>query len=499
MDHPFTHSHQLACIAAEPTLAIIDGRGEIGAKRLEYETRKLAGGLARLGVGCRSRVAILCRNHRMFVQASRAVSLLGGSAHYMGTSWTADDVRGAATTAGSEYVIYDADLAELSEGVAPRDRSILAWPERDGVAREPSVDGLIASSEPMAGEPTGTHVLFTSGTTGAPTPVGRRGTSSAEALEGLLGMLPLRDGATTVVAAPLYHAWGLLQLRLGRRRSSILALPRHFGNALEIVGMLDRHAPDALVTIPAVLRGLSDLARRTGRRWDLSLVVVAGSALPPGLAHAARAAFGETLHAVYGTTEAGWISVATPADIHADPAIAGRPVAGTTISILDTDGRPVEPGVKGRICVCTESGGDGGVRAYGPRRRDVDTGDLGHLDNEGRLLIDGRGDDLIVTGGENVQPAEVERAIASLPGVADVAVAGIGDERYSAVLHAFVVPERPQDFRPQELRRVLMRVLAPYKVPRVVHAVDSLPRTATGKVLRRALVDEVERQGRVLA
>jgi fatty-acyl-CoA synthase len=197
---------------------------------------------------------------------------------------------------------------------------------------------------------------------------------------------------------------------------------------------------------------------------------------------------GDVVYNLYGSTELSYVTVASPADLRAAPGTAGRPVLGVTLRILDESGTEVPAGETGRIFAGSAltfegySGGEDKERIGGL----VATGDVGHLDEDGRLVVDGRDDDMIVSGGENVFPREVEEVLLGHPAVADAAVVGVPDERFGQALVAHVVlGDGGAD--PEQLRAYLKEHLAGYKVPRDVVVAESLPRNETGKVLREEL------------
>jgi acyl-CoA synthetase (AMP-forming)/AMP-acid ligase II len=200
-------------------------------------------------------------------------------------------------------------------------------------------------------------------------------------------------------------------------------------------------------------------------------------------------AFGERLYNLYGSTEVAWATVATPADLRAAPGTAGRPPRGTVVKVLDDDGRVLPAGRTGRIFVGSPLvfegyTGGGGKEVVGGLTA---TGDVGHFDAAGRLFVDGRADEMIVSGGENVFPREVEDCIAAHPGVREVAVVGVPDARFGQRLKAYVVARDAQRPSADEIRELVRSNLARYKVPRDVEFLAALPRNATGKVLRREL------------
>jgi fatty-acyl-CoA synthase len=224
----------------------------------------------------------------------------------------------------------------------------------------------------------------------------------------------------------------------------------------------------------------------------LRVIAASGSALPGGLATRAMDVFGDVLYNLYGSTEVAWVTVATPADLRAAPGTAGRPPRGTRVRLLDAQDRPVAAGASGRIFAGNELVFDGytGTDA-GEGKAVVDglmsTGDIGHVDEDGRLFVDGREDEMIVSGGENVFPREVEDLLAGQPEIVEAAVIGVADAEFGQRLVAFVVRERERELDEAEVKRRVRENLAGYKVPREVTFVSALPRNATGKVVKRDL------------
>jgi fatty-acyl-CoA synthase len=200
--------------------------------------------------------------------------------------------------------------------------------------------------------------------------------------------------------------------------------------------------------------------------------------------------FGDVIYNLYGSTEVAWATIATPADLRAAPGTAGRPPLGTTLKIYDEDGRELPAGHTGRIFV----GNDMLFEGYtGGGSKDMigglmSTGDVGHVDEQGRLFVEGRDDEMIVSGGENVFPQEVEDLIARESGVEEVAVIGVADEKFGQRLKAYVVKRKgARGVTEESIQQAVKANLARYKVPREVEFVKELPRNATGKVLKREL------------
>jgi len=241
-----------------------------------------------------------------------------------------------------------------------------------------------------------------------------------------------------------------------------------------------------------MVQRILDLPSSERRRYDTSslrVVALSGSALAPALATRFLDEFGDVLYSLYGSTEVSYVSVAGPRDLREAPGCAGRVVRGVTVRLVDADGQDVETGETGRIFAASGLVFDGYTSGEDKSRLDglTSTGDVGRFDADGRLYVEGRDDDMIVSGGENVFPAEVEDCLHRHPAVSDVSVVGVEDERFGEALVAHVVLRSGADAQPDELRAHVKSQLANYKVPREIVLHDELPRNETGKVLKREL------------
>jgi fatty-acyl-CoA synthase len=304
-------------------------------------------------------------------------------------------------------------------------------------------------------------------------------------------MIPLRARERTVIAAPLFHAWGLAQLIIGVGLSSTLVLRRRF-DPEDTLRAIDEHGATALIVVPVMLQRILELGPKVIGRYDtasLRVIAASGSALPGALATNVMDAFGDVLYNLYGSTEVAWATIATPTDLRVAPGTAGRPPRGTVVRLYDADGREVAPGKTGRIFVGSELAFEGYTGGGGKAVVDglMSSGDVGHLDAEGRLFIDGRDDEMIVSGGENVFPREVEDLVCRLDGVDEVAVIGVADDVFGQRLRAFVVVTDGAGLSADDIKVHVKANLAGFKVPRDVVFLGELPRNATGKVLKREL------------
>ncbi|HWX74587.1 MAG TPA: AMP-binding protein, partial [Solirubrobacteraceae bacterium] len=272
--------------------------------------------------------------------------------------------------------------------------------------------------------------------------------------------------------------------------ASTLVLRRKF-DPEETLRAVAQHRASVLAVVPVMLQRILELGEQTIARYDTSclrVIALSGSALPGELATRAMDLFGDVLYNLYGSTEVAWATIATPAELRAAPGTAGSPPMGTIVKLLDADGHEVAPGERGRIFVANEMmfegyTGGGGKEIIGGL---MSTGDMGSFDEAGRLFVEGRDDEMIVSGGENVFPREVEDLLCRHGGVREAAVIGVADEQFGQRLKAFVVP-LAGDLSEDELKAYVKANLARYKVPREVVFLEELPRNATGKILKREL------------
>jgi acyl-CoA synthetase (AMP-forming)/AMP-acid ligase II len=474
--------------------AIVDDRGALSYREVHRRTNALACELRKVGIGERQNVAIMCRNHRGFIEATVACAKLGAGALYLNTAFAGPQITDVLRREDPAAVIYDEEFSELvAEGAEGR-RRFIAWSEPSSSAAEPTLEQLIAAgsdAELPAPSEKGRVVILTSGTTGTPKGAARTQPDTLEPAASLFSKIPLKARETTMIAAPLFHSWGYAHFTLGLALSSTLVLRRRFDPEATLDAVA-QHRASALAVVPVMLQRILDLGPRTLARYDtscLKAIAVSGSALPGELATRAMDTFGDVLYNLYGSTEVAWATIATPADLRAAPGTAGRPPMGTVVKLLDADGREVPSGLSGRIFVANEMTfdgytGGGGKEVIGDL---MSTGDVGHFDAAGRLFVDGRDDEMIVSGGENVFPREVEDLLADHEAIEEAAVVGVPDEEFGQRLKAFVVLREGAELNEAEVQQYVKENLARYKAPREVVFLDQLPRNATGKVLKREL------------
>ena len=479
-------------------VAIVDEtRGMLTYRQLLRRAERLGLALRGVaGVGPGDRVGLMCRNHAGMVEGMLAASLLGADTVLINTGLSGQQLATTVEELRMRVLIHDREFDEQVATVPMRGLSPRRPRPRGGrpevvVERldEYRVAELIRTAPPGELRPPaeeGRTIVLTSGTTGKPKGAWRPTPPGLSPLASILGRIPLRVRARVLIAAPLFHTWGYAALQVALALRARIVLHRRF-DPVAAVQAIRRHRCEVLFAVPVMVQRLLDV-RASGLMPSLRVVAVSGSALVGGLATRFMDAYGDVLYNLYGSTEASWVSIATPADLRRAPGTAGRPPRGTRVAILDRDGRALPPGQVGRIFVGNDMLFEGYTSGQVLPMQDglLSTGDLGHVD-DGLLFVDGREDDMIVSGGENVFPSEVEDLLARLPQVREVAVVGVDDPEFGQRLAAYLSLHPGEQLDADAVRGYVRHYLARFCVPRDVYYVPSLPRNATGKVVAREL------------
>jgi fatty-acyl-CoA synthase len=476
--------------------AIIDEAGALTWEETHRRSNALARALGGEGVGPEDGVAIMCRNHRYFIETTMACAKLGAVALYLNTAFAGPQLSDVLEREKPAALIYDQEFTELLSGPSEGLRKFVGWEEQEGTD-ETTLEQLIAGTDrddDLDPPPeSGRYIILTSGTTGTPKGAQRGQPEGLSSLAALFSKIPRRSGETVMIAAPLFHSWGFLHFILSLPTASTMVLRPKF-DPEDTLQATAEHRARVLAVVPVMMQRILALPEEVKRRYDLSSLEVtaaSGSALPGELATQWMDEFGDNLYNLYGSTEVSWASIATPEDMREAPGTAGRPPRGTVIRIVDEEDNDVEPGETGRIFVGNQLAFEG-YTGGGDKEHLGDllsSGDVGHFDDDGRLFVDGRDDEMIVSGGENVFPREVEDLLADHEAVSEAAAIGVEDEQFGQRLRAFVVKEGDAGVSEDDLKGYVKENLARYKVPREIVFVDELPRNATGKVLKRELAE----------
>lgn len=461
--------------------AIVDDDGALTYRQLRDVTESLARRLAADGIAPGQAVGVMCRNGRGFVAGVFAAALLGADVVPMSTEFRSDALAAAIQAHHISTVVADGEFAER---VRSADEAVATV--------DPATVGTDGGARPDVATP-GRIVLLTSGTTGKPKGVPRtpQMRSAVGVWVTILDRTRLRTGSRVSVAMPMFHGLGLGMLMLTTALGGTVLTRREF-DAEAALAQASLHRADAFTAVPVVLARILELPEQVRARNPLPYlrtVMSSGDRLDPTLGQRFMDAYGDILYNGYGSTEVGIGALATPADLREAPETVGRPVVGCPVRIFNKNDKPVGPRVTGRIFVGGELTSEG--YTDGAAKAVIDgmtsTGDMGYLDNAGRLFIVGREDDMIISGGENVYPRAVENALAQHPAIADNVVIGVPDDRFGQRLAAFVVAQPGGEIDEAELREYLKGRVSRFEQPRDINVVDSIPRNPTGKVLRKQL------------
>jgi fatty-acyl-CoA synthase len=477
-------------------VGMVDELGPLTFAELDQRSNALANAWREAGAGAGTGIGILCRNHRGFLDASFAGGKLGAKLVYLNTDFAGPQLRDVCAREGVELLVHDSEFAAVVDGTpAPLGRFV-AWTDGADGAGQDVLETLIARGDPQPPPAAGEGakvIMLTSGTTGTPKGAPRESGSSLAPIGALFSKVPFHSGEATYISAPLFHALGFAHAMLAAGLGSTVILRRRF-DPEPLLAAIAEHRPTALVVVPVMLQRILALPEEKLAAHDTSslrIVFCSGAQLEADLVTRALDVFGDVVYNMYGSTEVAYATFATPEDLRAAPGCAGKPPFGTTVRILDERGRALPQGQTGRIFV----GNGFAFEGYtgGGTKEVIDglmsSGDVGHFDPAGRLWVDGRDDEMIVSGGENVFPREIEELLVTHDEIDEAAAIGVDDPDYGKRLRAFVALRPGAELEEDAVKAFVKANLARYKVPREVVFLDALPRNPSGKVLKRKLAD----------
>jgi fatty-acyl-CoA synthase len=478
--------------------AIHDRTGTLTFKELDQRANRAAHALWASGLRGGDQVATLLRNGREAAEVALGAQKFGIVAAPLNTWAKPKELKVTMSEADPALLVYDTAHADQVKECVPEGVALLfVGDERKALDGSDSYEDVLAQQSDQPPPPftrdagTPKVVIHTSGTTGKPKGASRNASAAGiGAMANLLSVVPYRRDDVIVCPAPLFHSFGLATFTFATALGMTLVLPEKF-DPKQTLSLIEEHRATAVSLVPVMIKRIVSLDD-SKEKYDLAslrIVLASGSAMGKELRRAALDLFGPVVYDLYGSTEAGWVAIATPQDMVELPETVGKPVGGIDVAIYSKDGDRLPPGETGEIYVKSDILFEGYTSGDSKEERDgyMTLGDLGHLDEDGYLFVEGRADDMVVIGGENVYPAEIEEVISDVGGVDDVAVVGIDDDEYGQVLCAFVVGSAD----PEQIKKTAKSELSSYKVPRRVEVVDDLPRTATGKVVKRELLEQI--------
>ncbi len=476
--------------------AVTDERGTLTYREVDEASDRLANALLDRGLQPGAVVGMLARDHRGLVLTIAAAGKAGLRLAMMNTGFAKPQFAEVAEREHVQAMLHDSEFVDLLDALPDDMPRFITWVDPDDALPEQSItiEQLIesgASTPPPRPATAGGFIILTSGTTGLPKGAPRTKVAPTTSAV-FLDRLPIPKRGPVVIASPLFHATGFAMWTVCTAMGDEAVTMRRF-NPENTLRILAQSRAQMLVAVPTMLARIVALDPDVIAKYDVSAlrgIVVAGSALPPDLAERVQDTFGDVLYNLYGSTEVAVASIATPDELRRAPGTVGRSPVTSHIALFDDAGRRItERDVKGRVFVRSGAAFEG--YTDGRTKEVIDgfmsSGDMGHFDAEGLLFIDGRDDDMIVSGGENVYPQEVENLLSAHPEVLDVAVIGVDDADFGARLRALVVRTDGSALDVDGVRDHVRSNLARYKVPRDVVFVDELPRNPTGKLVRKAL------------
>jgi fatty-acyl-CoA synthase len=482
----------MAAVKRPDAPALTDELGTLTFAELDVRSNALANAWRKRGLRAGDGVAILARNHRGFLDATFAATKLGARVVYLNTDFAGPQIVEVSAREGTKLLVHDDEYGPFVAGVeAPLGR-FRAWVDEHAGAEGETLEELIAggdTSPPPKPEKSASVVILTSGTTGTPKGAPRDSTSSLVPIGALLSKIPFRSEEVTIISAPMFHALGFAHAILAVGLGSKMVLRRRF-DPVAVAQDIEEHKATAVIFVPVMLqRLLETLAEQPRDVSSLRIAFLGGAQLGGALAERTAREIGPVVYNLYGSTEVSYATIATPEDLAVAPDCVGRTPIGSVVKILDDAGREVPTGTTGRIFVGNHMAFEG--YTGGGNKEVIDglmsTGDVGHFDSGERLFIDGRDDEMIVSGAENVFPREIEELLARHDEIVEAAAIGVPDEAFGQRLRAFVVREPGASIDEEGVKAFVKENLARYKVPREVVFIDDLPRNPTGKILKREL------------
>jgi fatty-acyl-CoA synthase len=479
--------------------AVVDDDGEITFKELDDAAHAVANGLLAMGVNGGDGVAILARNHRWFLIAVYGAARVGARIILLNSEFSGPQIKEVSEREGAKLIIYDDEYCQAVSKADPplgKLRALGQNPDKDepsGSTDETLEDLISRSNNKPAPKATkrSSIIILTSGTTGTPKGANRSTPPTLAPVGGVLSHVPFKANEVTSLPAPMFHALGFLHATIAMMLGSTLVLRRRF-KPPTVLADIEKNRVTAMVVVPVMLSRILDALDGMDRKPDLSslrIVFVSGSQLGAELATRALKELGPVVYNLYGSTEIAFATIARPKDLSINPATVGPVVKGVKVKILDDNGNELPQGEVGRIFVGNFFPFEG--YTGGGHKQIIDglmsSGDIGYFDEHGLLYVSGRDDEMIVSGGENVFPAEVEDLISGHPEVVEATALGVEDKEWGHRLRAFVVKAEGASVGEDDIKTYVKEHLARYKVPREVIFLDELPRNPTGKVLKREL------------
>ena len=495
---------------------LISGERRLAKAELDDRAARAANGFMQLGVGRSDSIAMFLRNDFAFFEASIAAQRLAAYAVPINWHFKAEEVEYILRDCGAKIFIVHADLWPIVAHIVPAGVHVFVVEtppeiaEAYGVPPEARVvpaeaqhwNDWVSSLEPVKNlpAPTTDSMIYTSGTTGNPKAVRRNPATPDQLATGLFIRQTVYGFEPDMIAAvpgPLYHsAPNSFGLRASQMGKGVVLLPRFDPEAM--LQAIEQHRISHMFMVPTMFVRLLKLPKEVREKYDLSslrFIIHAAAPCPPEAKRGMIEWWGPIIHEFYGSTESSAVTLANSDDALKKPGTVGRPVRGAEIVIVDDDGKELPRGQQGEIFTRIAGMADFTYYNKPEKRAEIDrnglitSGDVGYLDEDGYLFICDRKRDMVISGGVNIYPAEIESVALHMPDVKDCAVFGIPDPDFGEALMAVVEPQPGASLTPDAIRAYLRQHLADYKVPKHIELGRDLPREDSGKIFKRRLRD----------
>ena len=495
---------------------LVSGTRCLGHAELDLRQRRVAAGLLEFGIQAGDCIAILMRNDIAFMEASFAAQTLGAYAVPINWHFKAEEIGYILADSGAKVLFAHADLLAPIAARLPPGVTVIAVDTPPEVAAAYAIAPLAANAlagvvdydpwmrdqPPYRGamQAAPLTMFYTSGTTGTPKGVRRPAPTAAQIAASdrlrrdVFGIVPQ---IRSVIPGPLYHsAPNAFAMRAGRVGEVMVLMPRF--DPVDLLELIERERIDSLFMVPTMFIRLLKLPSQIRHRYDLSslkFVIHAAAPCPPDVKCTMISWWGPVIHEFYGSTESSAVTFASSADTLAKPGTVGRAITGAELRILDDAGNILPDGAVGEIFTRFAELPDftyhnkPAERAAVDRAGFITSGDVGYLDTDGYLFLCDRKRDMVISGGVNIYPAEIEAVLMRMAGVKDCAVFGIPDSEFGEKLMAVVEANAGSSVSEADVRAHLTRHLAGYKVPRHIEMGRDLPREDSGKIFKRRLRD----------
>ena len=519
-----TRQRKTMSATSQPFLGIISGERARTHDEIEDRTARIAGGLYKLGVGHGDCVCILMRNDIAFIEAAYAAMRLGAYGVPINWHFKPEEINYILKDCDTSVLIAHADMLHQLREAIPSAVTVLSVPTPPEIVShykiEPSLlakpdwaldlESWLAGQAPYRGPavPQPQNMIYTSGTTGHPKGVRRNAPTPEQnaAAEKMRAMIyGLKPGARALLPGPLYHsAPNSFGIRAGRLGGALVLMPRFDPEAF--LRLVEKERIDTIFMVPTMFIRLMKLTLEQRNRYDVSSlrhVIHAAAPCPADVKRAMIEWWGPVIFEFYGSTESGAVTFATSEDALKKPGTVGKVSPGAELRFIGDDGRVLGTGEIGEIYSRIAANPDFTYHDKADTRAEIDrngfitSGDVGYIDADGYVFICDRKRDMVISGGVNIYPAEIEAVLLAIQGVQDCAVFGIPDQEFGEALMAVIEPEPGARLDVADIRARLKASLADYKVPKQVEIQASLPREDSGKIFKRRLRDPYwERAGR---